>query len=62
MIDLDGKAEGGVRFMLGSAEALARCRSDEEIEAQADMLRKLIDEVAARMKVELARQKVERQI
>ena len=62
MIDLDGKAEGGVRFMLTSSEALTRCRSDQEIDAQADLLRKLIDEVAAKMKVELARQKVERQL
>ena len=62
MIDLDGKAEGGVRFMLTSSEALSRCRSDEEIDVQADLLRKLIDEVAAKMKVELARQKVERQL
>ena len=62
MIDLDGRAEGGVRFMLSSAEALARCRSDEEVEAQANMLHKLIDEVAAKMKIELARQRGERQL
>ena len=62
MIDLDGKAEGGVRFMLSSAESLLRCQTDGEIDAQADMLRKMIDEVATRMKVELARQKVERQL
>ena len=62
MIDLDGKAEGGVRFMLTSAEALSRCRTDAEIDAQADMLRKMIDEVATKIKVELARQDVERQI
>ena len=62
MIELDGKAEGGVRFMLTSSESLTRCRSDQEIDVQADLLRKLIDEVAAKMKVELARQKVERQL
>ena len=62
MIDLDGKAEGGVRFMLTSAESLSRCKTDAEVDAQADMLRKMIDEVAAKMKAELARQKVERQL
>lgn len=62
MVDLDGRSTGGVKFVLRTTEALVRCRTDAEIDAQADKLREQVDEVAAKMKVELARQVAERQL